>query len=97
MLRRIKSNKTPGHDGVPGELLKWLDAENKRTLLEAGFACLENGSMDQEFMKAIVAFIRNKETHHHWQIIDRSLYYVLVTRSLLHWLKNGWMPDWIQC
>ena len=57
VLSRIKSNKTPLHDGVPGELLKRLDAENRDTLLEAANACLENGSMDQELMKAIVISI----------------------------------------
>ena len=60
VLSRIKSNKTPGHDGVPGELLKWLDAENRNALLEAANACLENGSMDQELMKAIVVSIYKK-------------------------------------
>ena len=57
VLGRIKTSHTPGHDGVPGELLKWLDAESRSTLLEAANACLENGSMDQELMKAIVVSI----------------------------------------
>ena len=32
-ISRLKSNKAPGPDGLPSELYKWLDEDNRTTLL----------------------------------------------------------------
>ena len=32
-VARLKSNKAPGPDGLPSELYKWLDEDNRTTLL----------------------------------------------------------------
>ena len=40
-IARLKSNKAPGPDGLPAELYKWLDEENRTTLLRHLNKCWE--------------------------------------------------------
>ena len=60
VCRRIKSLKTPGRDGVPGELFKWLNRENKSLLLNAANKCLEGGEVPEQILKAVVVSIYKK-------------------------------------
>ena len=60
VLSRIKRNKSPGDDGIQGELYKWLDDQNRTLLLEAANKCLEQGCLQEKFMRAIVVSIYTK-------------------------------------
>ena len=60
VCRRIKYLKTPGHDGVPGELFKWLDKDNKYLILNAANKCLEGGEVPEQILKAVVVSIYKK-------------------------------------
>ena len=60
VLNKIKNNKSPGADQIPGELFKWLDVPNRRLVLDAANVCLEKGEMDHHLMQAIVVSIYKK-------------------------------------
>ena len=50
----IKLNKTPGHDGVPEELFRWLDSNQNDLVLRAASKCLEGREIPEQILKAIV-------------------------------------------
>ena len=60
VLCRVKKNKMAGNDGIPGELYKWLDDENKKLLLHAANVCLRQGTMDPHHLNAVVVSIYKK-------------------------------------
>ena len=60
VLKRLKNNKSPGDDGVPAELFKWLNEENRKIYLDAANACLQNEEMQAHHMNAVVVSIYKK-------------------------------------
>ena len=60
MFSRIKRNKAPGHDQVPGELFKWLDQENRKVFLDVANACLQKEELQPHHMNAVVVSICKK-------------------------------------
>jgi hypothetical protein len=60
VLSQLKRNKTPGDDGIPGELYKWLDNQNRTLLLKAANDCLEVSHIDRKFLSAVVVSIYKK-------------------------------------
>ena len=60
VLGRLKLNKTPGHDGIPAELFKWLDSSNRQLFLDAANSCLLKETMPQHHMNAVVVSIYKK-------------------------------------
>ena len=60
VFSRIKRNKAPGHDKVPGELFKWLDQENRKVFLDAANACLQKEELQSHHMNAVVVSIYKK-------------------------------------
>ena len=59
-LKKVKNNKAPGVDGVPGELLKWLDQNNRNLFLQAANTCLRQEEVKQHHMNAVVVSIYKK-------------------------------------
>ena len=70
VLSQLKRNKTPGDDGIPGELYKWLDNQNRTLLLKAANDCLEVSHIDRKFLNAVVVSIIKKGIPLLWLIID---------------------------
>ena len=60
VFNKIKNNKSPGADQIPGELFKWLDVPNRRLVLDAANVCLAKGEMDHHLMQAVVVSIYKK-------------------------------------
>ena len=60
VIARIKNNKTPGEDGVVGELFKWLSADNRQILLDALNQCLVSSVLAPEHLRAVVVSIYKK-------------------------------------
>ena len=60
VLKKIKNNKTPGVDGVPGELFKWLDENNRNLFLQVANTCLRQEEVKQHHMNAVVVSIYKK-------------------------------------
>ena len=60
VLSRAKRNKSPGFDGVPSELFKWLDTQNRQLILDAANQCLAAGHMPPHHLKALVVSIYKK-------------------------------------
>ena len=60
VLSQLKRNKTPGDDGIPGELYKRLNNQNRTLLLKAANDCLEVGHIDGQFVNAVVVSIYKK-------------------------------------
>ena len=60
VLNKIKNNKSPGTDQIPGELYKWLDVPNRTLLLDAANVCLAKGEMAHHLLQAIVVSIYKK-------------------------------------
>ena len=45
-LHRFKNKKTPGPDGVPSELYKWLNEDSRQTLLKHLNECWESEPLE---------------------------------------------------
>ena len=60
VLKKVKNNKTPGVDGVPGELFKWLDQNNRKLFLKVANTCLRHEEVKQHHMNAVVVSIYKK-------------------------------------
>ena len=54
VLKKVKNNKTPCVDGVPGELFKWLDQNNRNLFLQAANTCLRQEEVKPHHMNAVV-------------------------------------------
>ena len=44
-IKQLKRNKAPGPDGTTAELYKWLDPDNRATLLDTITECWNNGTL----------------------------------------------------
>ena len=62
-IARLKSNKAPGPDGLTAELYKWLDEENRTTLLRNLNKCWETEALEDCMNDADLATICKKRTH----------------------------------
>ena len=60
VIARIKNNKTPGNDGIRGELFKWLDEGNRQHLLQVLSQCFADEHMAPHHLQAIVVSIYKK-------------------------------------
>ena len=54
-IHRLKNKKTPGPDGVPSELYKWLNEDNRKTLLKHLHECWGSESLEDAMNDASLA------------------------------------------
>ena len=54
------NKKTPGPDGIPSELYKWLNEDNRKTLLKYLNGCWESESLEDTMNDASLATIYKK-------------------------------------
>ena len=59
-VARLKSNTAPGPDGLPSELYKWLDEENRTTLLRHLKKCCDTETLEDCMNDANLATIYEK-------------------------------------
>ena len=59
-IHRLKNKKTPGPDGIPSELYKWLKEDNRKTLLKHLNECWESESLEDTMHDANFATIYKK-------------------------------------
>ena len=59
-IHRLKNKTTPGPDGIPPELYKWLNEDNGRTLLKHLNECWESESLEDTMNDASLATIYKK-------------------------------------
>ena len=58
--RELKNNKAPGPDEVPPELIKWLDSESRKVILELLNDCWDKESLTKDMNDARLAIIYKK-------------------------------------
>ena len=65
-IKQLKSNKAPGPDGGPPELIKWLDSESRKIILELLNDCWNKETLTKDMNDAKLAIIYKKEalTYH---------------------------------
>ena len=51
-IRQVKNNKAPGPDGVPPEVIKWLDSESKKVIRELLNDCWNKQSRTKDMNDA---------------------------------------------
>ena len=56
-IRQLKGNKAPGPDGVPPELIKWLDSKSKKIVLELLNDCWSKETLTKDMNDAKLAII----------------------------------------
>jgi hypothetical protein len=88
----LKRKRTPGDDGIPAELYKWLSTENRMLLLKAANDCFEPWILTSFLMRLWFQPTR-KVIHLLSQITDPSHYCPAVKRSLLRSLRTGFWQD----
>ena len=59
-IRQLKSNKAPGPDGIPSELIKWLDSESRKVVLELLNDCWDKETLTKDMNDAKLAIIYQK-------------------------------------
>ena len=59
-IKQLKRNKAPGPDGTTAELYKWLDPNNRATLLDTINECWDNGTLHKTTNEANLAIIYQK-------------------------------------
>ena len=59
-IHRFKNKKTPGPDGTPSELYKWLNEDNRKTLPKHLNECWESESLEDTMNDASLATIYKK-------------------------------------
>ena len=80
VLARIKNNKTPGDDGVVGELFKWLTPINRQYLLEVFNDCLDSQYIAPHHLQAVVVSLEDAK-----QMTNR--------KQSFHYLEVGGIED----
>ena len=59
-IKQLKRNKAPGPDGTTAELYKWLDPDNRATLLDTINDCWNNETLHKTMNEANLAIIHKK-------------------------------------
>ena len=59
-IHRVNNKKTPGPDGLPSELYKWLNKDNRKALLQHLKECWESESLEDSMNDAVIATIYKK-------------------------------------
>ena len=59
-MRKLKNNKAPGPDEVPPELIKWLDSDPRKVILELLNDCWNKESLTKDMNDAKLAIIYKK-------------------------------------
>ena len=60
MIKKLKSNQSPGPDNIPAELIKFLNDSNKQVLLAQFNDVLMNGTYPDSLNRANIASVYRK-------------------------------------
>jgi hypothetical protein len=63
VIKRLKRNKAPGPDGIPTEIMQWLDNDNIREMTRLLNGWWNGGSVDKELTRAeVVSLFKTGDT-----------------------------------
>ena len=59
-IRKLKINRAPGPDGIPSELVKWLDSESKKVILDQLSSCWNRETLSKDMTSSKLAITYKK-------------------------------------
>lgn len=101
-LKKLKNNKTPGPDGLPGELYKSVQGTIGENMLEVYNEALEKAKIPQTWTEAIITIIHKEDTDpliiQNYRPIsllntDYKIFAIIIAERLKNILNNYIHPD----
>lgn len=98
MIRKQPNNKAPGTDNLRAELVKYLDEENRKALLQFYNDILQSGKLEDSLHEASVVSIFKKgnstKLENYRPISLLQTFYKLLAAMIKNRLTQG-LDDWV--
>ena len=93
-IRKLKNNKAPGLDEIPPELIKWLDSESRKVILELLNDCWNKESLTKDMNDARCALIYKKKCTDLPQNYRPIALLSVIYKLLASILQKGYVAKW---